>query len=113
MDSRTFSALAEPHRFRIIELLRERSYSVNEFVSLMKIRQPQASKHLRVLNDAGLVVVKPVAQQRIYTLNPKAFAQLDEWVNSFNKQWNNRLDKLDDHVKTINQKGQNRVSQEK
>src|ERR1700690_2764628 len=105
MDTKTFSALAEPNRFRIVELLREQPYSVNEFVKLLKIRQPQASKHLRILNDAGLVIVKPVAQQRIYTLNPDAFFQLDEWVNSFSKLWNARLDKLDEHLKSINKKG--------
>jgi DNA-binding transcriptional ArsR family regulator len=102
MDTKTFSALAESNRFRIVELLRERPCAVNEFVKLLKIRQPQASKHLRVLHDAGLVIVKPAAQQRIYTLNPDAFYQLDEWVNSFGKLWNNRLDKLDEHVTLIN-----------
>ncbi|HVC35831.1 MAG TPA: metalloregulator ArsR/SmtB family transcription factor [Candidatus Dormibacteraeota bacterium] len=105
MDTKTFSALAEPNRFRIIELLREQPHSVNEFVELLEMRQPQASKHLRILNDAGLVIVKPVAQQRVYTLNPDAFFQLDEWINSFSKLWNNRLDKLDEHLKTINKKG--------
>jgi DNA-binding transcriptional ArsR family regulator len=105
MDTKTFSALAEPNRFRIVELLREQPYSVNEFVKLLKIRQPQASKHLRILNDAGLVIVKPVAQQRIYTLNSDAFIQLDDWVSSFNKLWSNRLDKLDEHLKLINKRG--------
>jgi DNA-binding transcriptional ArsR family regulator len=105
MNTKTFNALAEPNRFRIIELLREKPHSVNEFVELLEIRQPQASKHLRILNDAGLVIVKPVAQQRIYTLNPDAFFQLNEWVNSFYKLWNKRLDKLDEHLKTINKKG--------
>ena len=105
MDTKTFSALAEPNRFRIIELLREQPYSVNEFVKRLKIRQPQASKHLRILNDAGLVIVKPIAQQRIYSLNPEAFFELDQWVNSFNKLWNDRLDNLDEHLKLINKKG--------
>ena len=99
MDTKTFSALAEPNRFRIIELLREQPYSVNEFVKQLKIRQPQASKHLRILSDAGLVVMKPVAQQRIHSLNPNAFIQLDDWVNSFNKLWTNRLDELDKHLR--------------
>lgn len=105
MDTKIFSALAEPNRFRIIELLREQPYSVNEFVEQLKIRQPQASKHLRILNNAGLVIVKPIAQQRIYTLNPDTFNQLDEWIDSFSKLWDKRLDKLDEHLKTINGKG--------
>jgi len=105
MDTKTFGALAEPNRFRIIELLREKSYSVNDFVKMLKIRQPQVSKHLRILNDGGLVIVKPIAQQRIYSLNPEAFIELDQWVNSFNKLWDDRLDNLDEHLKLINKKG--------
>ena len=105
MDTKTFGALAEPNRFRIIELLREQSHSVNDFVKLLKIKQPQVSKHLRILNDGGLVVVKPIAQQRIYSLNPEAFIELDQWVNSFNKLWNNRLNNLADHLKLTNKKG--------
>ena len=101
MDTKTLSALAEPNRFRIIELLKEQPHSVNEFVKLLKIRQPQVSKHLRILNDGGLVDVKPVAQQRIYSLNPDAFIELNLWTNSFNKLWNDRLDNLDKHLKSI------------
>jgi DNA-binding transcriptional ArsR family regulator len=105
MDSKIFSALAEPKRFRIIELLRDQPYSVNEFVEALSISQPQASKHLRILNDAGLVIVKPMAQQRIYELNTDAFIQLNEWTYSFNKLWNKRLEKLDEHIKLIIKKG--------
>ncbi len=44
------------------------------------------------------------AQQRIYMLSPDAFIQLDDWVNSFSTLWNDRLNKLDEHLKTINKK---------
>jgi DNA-binding transcriptional ArsR family regulator len=105
MDTKTFSALAEPTRFRIIELLREQPYSVNSFVKLLNIKQPQVSKHLRILNDSGLVIVKPIAQQRIYSLNREAFIELDQWVKSFDKFWSDRLDNLDVHLKLIKKKG--------
>jgi DNA-binding transcriptional ArsR family regulator len=105
MDTKTFGALAEPTRFRIIELLREQPYSVTDFVKLLKIRQPQVSKHLRVLHNMGLVKVKPLAQQRIYSLNHDAFIELDQWVKSFDKVWNDRLDNLDEHFKIIKKKG--------
>jgi len=105
MDAKTFSALAEPTRFRIIELLREQPYSVNGFVKLLNIKQPQVSKHLRILNDGGLVIVKPIAQQRIYSLNSEAFIELDQWVKSFERLWGDRLDNLDVHLKLINEKG--------
>jgi DNA-binding transcriptional ArsR family regulator len=105
MDFKTFGALAEPTRFRIIELLRKQPYSVGDFVNLLKIRQPQASKHLQVLSEVGLVTVRPLAQQRIYSLNHDAFIELGQWITTFDKVWNDRLDNLDDHLKLINKKG--------
>lgn len=105
MDTKTFGALAEPIRLRIIELLRDKPYSVGDFVKLLKIRQPQVSKHLRILHNIGLVNVKPLAQQRIYSLNHDAFVELDQWVKSFDKAWNDRLDSLDEHLRIINKKG--------
>jgi DNA-binding transcriptional ArsR family regulator len=98
-NAEIFSALAEPNRFKIVELLRERQRSVNEVALLLGIRQPQASKHLHTLSDAGLVTMQPVAQQHIYALNPKPFMQLDDWVNSFRQYWNPRLDNLDNFLK--------------
>ena len=105
MDTKTFGALAEPTRFRIIELLREQSYSVNDFVKLLKVRQPQVSKHLHILLNIGLVNVKPIAQQRVYSLNHDAFIELDQWLKSFDKAWTDRLDNLDEHLKLINKEG--------
>ena len=61
----TLTALAEPNRLRIVELLRDRPRPVVEIAKRLRLRQPQVSKHLRVLSDAGLVDVRPVAQQRI------------------------------------------------
>jgi DNA-binding transcriptional ArsR family regulator len=65
MDATTFAALGEPSRLKIVELLRVRPCAVGEIADRLGIRQPQVSKHLRVLSDAGLVDVEPVARQRI------------------------------------------------
>src|ERR1700690_2845236 len=73
MNTAFLTALAEPNRMRIVELLRDGPRPVGEIAMRLRIRQPQASKHLHVLNEAGLVEVHPVAQQRIYQLRPKTF----------------------------------------
>src|ERR1700722_13956707 len=99
MDAKTFSALAEPNRLKIIELLRRQPRSVNEVARLLKFNQPQASKHLRALAQAGLVRVRPAAQKRIYALDAKPFLELEDWVNSFQPVWNERLDNLEDYLK--------------
>lgn len=99
MDATTFTALAEPNRLKIIELLRDSPRSVNEIALLLQMRQPQTSKHLRVLAQTGLVQVRPAGQQRIYALNPEPFLQLDDWVGSFHRYWKPRLDQLEKHLK--------------
>ena len=106
MNNTTLSALAEPNRLRIVELLRDRPRPVGEIAERLLIRQPQVSKHLRVLKEAGLVEVHPVAQQRIYLLQAKPFEELDTWVNTFKHIWNNRLDVLDEYLQELQAKEQ-------
>jgi DNA-binding transcriptional ArsR family regulator len=95
MNPQTFSALAEPNRLHIVELLRTGPRPVGEIVSRLHLRQPQVSKHLKVLSDAGLVVKEPVANQRIYKLSPKRLRELDVWLEKFRLLWEQRLDRLD------------------
>jgi DNA-binding transcriptional ArsR family regulator len=94
----TLSALAEPNRLRIVELLRERPRPVGEIAERLRLRQPQVSKHLRVLSDAGLVDVRPVAQQRIYELRSEPFDELDAWLERFRRGVSDRMDRLDDLI---------------
>ena len=65
-----FDVLAEPHRRRILDLLREDERAVGDLVTQLGISQPGVSKHLRVLRDAGLVEVRGDAQRRLYRLSP-------------------------------------------
>lgn len=94
MEAITFAALGEPTRLQIVELLRERTLAVGDIAEMLAIRQPQASKHLRVLRDAGIVGVEPVARRRIHHLRAEPFEQIDAWVNSFERIWEVRLDSL-------------------
>ena len=105
MNPVTFSALAEPNRFQIVELLRERPMPVGELVDTLHIRQPQVSKHLKVLADAGIVEVRPQANQRIYELSPKKFQEIDRWLEKYRKMWEDRFDRLDAFLQREKQKG--------
>ena len=91
----TFAALADPSRLRIVELLRRGPRSVNAISDRLNIAQPQVSKHLRTLRSAGLVVVEPRAQQRVYELSPKPLEELDDWLAPYRTFWNRRLDALE------------------
>ncbi len=94
MESAVFSALGEPSRLQIVELLRTRSFAVGEIAETVGIRQPQVSKHLKVLAGSGIVNVEPRARQRIYRLRAEPFDQIAHWVDSFECLWDARLDSL-------------------
>ena len=91
----TFKALAEPSRLRIVELLRSGPRPVGDVVHRLRIRQPQASKHLRVLSDAGLVEARIDAQRRIYALRPAPLQQLDVWLERYRRLWEQNFRRLD------------------
>jgi DNA-binding transcriptional ArsR family regulator len=91
----TFAALGEPSRFRIVELLRSGPRPVNDIGERLQLTQPQVSKHLRVLKDAGLVDVQPRAQQRLYELRPQPLRQLHRWLERYRELWDARFEELD------------------
>ena len=97
----TFTALAEPNRLHIVELLRTGPRPVGEIVTRLRLRQPQVSKHLRVLTTAGLVEMRPDAQKRIYTLRPQRLKELDRWLESYRQIWEERFDRLEDYLKEL------------
>jgi DNA-binding transcriptional ArsR family regulator len=104
----TLRALAEPNRFQIVELLRDGPRPVGDMVTQLGMRQPQVSKHLRVLSEAGLVDVRVDAQRRIYALRPVALQALEVWIERYRRLWEanfQRLDALLDELKTNEQAG--------
>ncbi|MGC7097774.1 ArsR/SmtB family transcription factor [Amycolatopsis lurida] len=88
------TAISEPNRFRIVELLRDGPRSVGEIVEALDLGQPQVSRHLRLLADAGVVEVTKKAQQRIYRLRPEAMRELSDWAAGFAELWSARMDRL-------------------
>jgi DNA-binding transcriptional ArsR family regulator len=103
----TLRALAEPNRFQIVELLRSGPRPVGDVVSRLGLRQPQVSKHLRVLSDAGIVAVRVDAQRRIYELRPAPLQELDVWIERYRRIWEanyQRLDVLLDEMKAEQKK---------
>jgi DNA-binding transcriptional ArsR family regulator len=96
-----FSALAEPRRLQIVEILRHRPLPVGQIAERLRMRQPQVSKHLRVLSDAGLVQVRPVAQQRIYGLRAEGLKEIDDWLEGYRRLWDERFEQLDDVLRDL------------
>jgi uncharacterized protein YndB with AHSA1/START domain/DNA-binding transcriptional ArsR family regulator len=81
MDVALLTALAEPNRLRIVELLNEHPCSVGEIAATLWLRQPQVTKHLQTLARAGLVTVHPLGQRRIYALDRERLRALRGWLD--------------------------------
>lgn len=101
MDTMTFSALAEPTRLRMVEILKDGPMSVGDIAERLALRQPQASKHLRVLLEAGLVEVEAAANRRNYRLRTEPLEAMDAWLEAYRKLWNERFDNLDDYLRQL------------
>lgn len=100
----TFAALADPNRYRIFELLRAGPRPVNDISGRLQLNQPQVSKHLRVLKQAGLVDVQPRAQQRLYEVRADSLRQLHDWLERYRQFWDARFDELDGLIEEIKEK---------
>ena len=93
-----WSAVGDPSRRAMLELLLERPRTVGELVEHLGLSQPGTSKHLRVLREAGLVNVRTEAQRRVYALEPGPLAELDAWLTPYRRLWTRSLDALERHL---------------
>jgi DNA-binding transcriptional ArsR family regulator len=94
-----FSAIADPTRRAMIDLLATGPRAAGEIVSSFpKLTQPGVSQHLRVLREAQLVSVTVQAQQRIYALKPEGLRELLDWVSKYQEFWAIKMDTLEEHL---------------
>jgi len=93
-----FEVVAEPHRRRILDVLRSSEHPVTALVQHLGLSQPAVSKHLRVLRDAGLVRTRVDAQRRLYRIEPEPLGEIDAWLAPYRSLWTHSLDKLEDHL---------------
>jgi DNA-binding transcriptional ArsR family regulator len=86
-----FAAVAEPRRRAILDCLADEERSVGDIAAALKIRQPSASKHLRVLSEVGLVSARRVGRTILYRTNAAALRPLHEWTGTFERLWRHQL----------------------
>lgn len=98
-DELALDAVGEPNRRRLLVLLHARGEStVTELVEASGLRQPQVSKHLKVLSTADLVSVRPDGRRRLYRLDATGLRSAHDWFASFEDVWQQRFDTLDELV---------------
>ncbi|MFL5318477.1 MAG: ArsR/SmtB family transcription factor [Myxococcaceae bacterium] len=98
--SMVFSALADPTRRAILAKLADGEATVSELAEPFHLAQPTISKHLRVLEEAGLIETGRDAQSRPRRLVPASLKVADAWLQPFREQWERRFDRLEAHLKT-------------
>jgi len=101
---RTLAALADPHRRRVIELLRERPHRAGELAQRTGLALPAMSRHLRQLRECGLVAESHPrfdARVRIYALDPKPMAALKRWLEETEALWSTQLGAFKRHVERV------------
>jgi DNA-binding transcriptional ArsR family regulator len=94
----TFDAVAEPARREILEALLSGPRAVGELVTQTGLSQPNTSRHLRILREAGLVESRAVGQRRLYGLRGEGFAELARWLTPYVLLWQGGLDALERHL---------------
>lgn len=99
--STTFAALADPTRRAILARLADGETTVSELSKPFDISGPAISKHLKVLEQAGLITRGRDAQWRPCKLEPAALKNVDEWLEHYRALWEARLDRLDSYLKTL------------
>ena len=103
--SDVFNAIADGHRREVLDALIAGEKAVGEIVSELSMSQPQVSKHLRVLSEVGLVRCRAEGRRRLYRLEPARLRPLREWLATYEQAWNARMDRVDDYLKELQQRG--------
>jgi DNA-binding transcriptional ArsR family regulator len=100
---RTLSALAHPVRRGVLAQLRRGEAPVKDLAAALKVGGPTLTRHLHMLEDAGLITRGRVAQQRPCRLSPKPLKEIDEWMESYRQFWADTFDRLDAHLHQVQQ----------
>jgi len=91
ISDRICTALANPVRRKLLEILRCQSLSAGELSERFDLSRPAVAEHLKVLRDAGLVADEAQGRRRIYRLTAEPLAELGDWLHPFEKFWRARL----------------------
>jgi DNA-binding transcriptional ArsR family regulator len=98
---RLFHALADPARRAMVERLSRGPAPVSELARPLPMSLPAAMQHLAVLESAGLVRTEKIGRVRTCAIDPSAFSQAEQWFNARRVEWETRLDRLADYLKTM------------
>ncbi|MGB3467476.1 MAG: metalloregulator ArsR/SmtB family transcription factor [Cyclobacteriaceae bacterium] len=99
-----FQAIADPVRREIIDILSESKLSVNEVAEKFEISRPAISKHLKILDECGIITISKKGRERFCYLNHQNLIPAFLWVEKYHKQWEKRINSFEEYVNQLNNK---------
>jgi DNA-binding transcriptional ArsR family regulator len=100
-----FQALADPNRRAILNLLAGQKLTLNSIAENFRISRPAVSRHIKILRECGLIVVVKQGRERYCETRPEKLDEVSNWIAQHRQLWEQRLDRLDDYLKTIQEDG--------
>ena len=97
-----FQAIADPTRRKIIPTLVQKPLTLNSVAENFHISRPAVSKHIRLLNECGLVIIKQTGRERYCEVNFKSLKQVADWIEQYRVFWTKKLDALEDFLEKEN-----------
>lgn len=95
-----FQAIADPTRREIISMITRGSLNLNSVAENFDISRPAISRHIKILSECGLLVIRQQGRERICEANLKSLNEVSEWVEQYREFWMSKLDALDSFLKT-------------
>lgn len=99
-----FQAIADPIRRDIIKLLAEEALSVNSIAEKFDISRPAISKHLKILNECGIITYNQIGRERLCLIQPQKLIPAFLWIQQYNKLWEDRIDSFENYINEISNK---------
>jgi DNA-binding transcriptional ArsR family regulator len=99
-----FQAIADPNRRAIIGLLANQRLTVNAVAEHFRISRPAVSRHIKILKECGLVVVRQQGRERYCEVRLDKLNEVAEWIEQYQKVWEQRLDRLDEYLNELQNK---------
>jgi DNA-binding transcriptional ArsR family regulator len=96
-----FQALSDPNRREILRLLANRKLTLNAVADHFSISRPAISKHMKILSECGLVVIRQQGRERYCEVRLESLNEVEDWIVQYRQLWNQRLDRLEAYLKEI------------
>lgn len=96
-----FQAIADPVRRDIIGLLAKEALTVNAIASNFEISRPAISKHIKILNECGIIVIDQKGRERYCKIQPKSLVPVADWLEQYRQLWEDRLDSFEDYLMNL------------